>query len=74
MVEQTLSIRRLIGIEQITLLKRGKIIVRIAILCCDNVKNELGCAATGYFSSFNEKKGSLDNKTYFKKVMRGMNY
>ncbi|SDF30322.1 CGGC domain-containing protein [Sporomusa acidovorans] len=30
---------------------------RIAIISCGNVKNELSCAATGCFKSFNERKG-----------------
>jgi predicted metal-binding protein len=34
--------------------------VRVAILCCDNVKNELSCAATGCLGSFNEKKGMFE--------------
>lgn len=34
--------------------------IRIAILCCDNVKNELSYAATGCLRSFNEKKGMFE--------------
>lgn len=34
--------------------------IRIAILCCDNIKNELNCAATGCLRSFNETKGMFE--------------
>ncbi|WP_048105926.1 CGGC domain-containing protein [Methanosarcina barkeri] len=34
--------------------------VKVAILCCDNVKNELSCPAAGCFRSFNEKTGSFE--------------
>ncbi len=33
---------------------------RIAIMSCNNVKNELSCAAAGCFKSFNEKKGMFE--------------
>lgn len=33
---------------------------RIAIMSCNNVKNELSCAATGCFKSFNENKGMFE--------------
>ena len=59
--------------------------VRIVTLSCDNVKNELSCAATGCLSSFNEKKGMFEQYKdetesqlvgfiYSKKVMRGIHH
>ncbi|WPC41603.1 CGGC domain-containing protein [Clostridium sp. JS66] len=33
---------------------------RIAIISCNNIKNELSCAAAGCFKSFNERKGMFE--------------
>jgi predicted metal-binding protein len=33
---------------------------KIAIVTCSNVKNELSCAATGCFKSFNNRKGMFE--------------